>query len=742
MEAISSMRVSSILESAKHYHPKMPFEIPSKGDHIPLGRIDQTYEKMICTQAPLALKTDPTKEGYAMKKHLPHSHKCFAAFLYLLFFVVCLLMLPIQTIACTDSGRVIRTINVVASDSVNFTYTPASPVKGQPVQFTDTSTGSPILWRWDFGDGTGTTSTSKNPSYTYTTGGTYMVTLTVLYSSGPERAGQMVTVVSELTASFTYSPSSPAEGQAVQFTDTSSGSPTSWQWSFGDGAYSTSQNPSHTYTAAVTYTITLTVTNSSGSKSMSQTITVVPVFAASFTYSPSSPVEGQAVQFTDTSIGSPTSWQWNFGDGATNTSQNPSHPYAVAGCYDMYLTIMKGTNSDTTRRAIIVRRVITAASPSYADVSAAISSASSGDTIIVPAGTATWTSQLIIAKPISVIGAGVGNTVITSTVSDFFLKYAPPAGTTTLFRLSGFTFQHGSVSSGFWLHNTDSLNPIRNVRIDHNSFLNTSGNPSFEIDGPVYGVIDNNTITGFSHMDNLGQCRCSDWIPTFELGTEDNIYWEDNNITSSYTFCTGGHGGRYCYRHNTFTYNGSVGQFPAFDMHGNQPSGVVGPRGGEIYENTIYVVGTHDGRLFMHRGGTMVIYNNYYHYRAYDFRISEEYCNSITCGGVYDMTVKNSYYWNNFNNGVLFDVSNIIIDNGCGEYQIKEGQNFWVHRAAFDGTVGMGVGPVSSRPSSGLVVGVGYWATDENKLYRATGPTTWGLYYTPYTYPHPLRNKQ
>jgi PKD repeat protein len=52
---------------------------------------------------------------------------------------------------------------------------------------------------------------------------------------------------------------------AVQFTDTSTNSPTSWLWSFGDGSSSTSQNPSHTYTNAGTYTVRLTVTNAAGS---------------------------------------------------------------------------------------------------------------------------------------------------------------------------------------------------------------------------------------------------------------------------------------------------------------------------------------------------------------------------------------------------------------------------------------------------------------------------------------------
>ena len=47
---------------------------------------------------------------------------------------------------------------------------------------------------------------------------------------------------------------------------------------------------------------------------------------------------------------------------------------------------------------------VNARSPSFADVSEAITSAAKGDTVIVPAGTASWTKTLVINKPITLIG--------------------------------------------------------------------------------------------------------------------------------------------------------------------------------------------------------------------------------------------------------------------------------------------------------------------------------------------------
>ena len=57
----------------------------------------------------------------------------------------------------------------------------------------------------------------------------------------------------------------------MNFSDLSTGAPTSWSWTFGDGGTSTQQNPSHTYTAAGTYDVSLTVSNTEGNDSLTQT---------------------------------------------------------------------------------------------------------------------------------------------------------------------------------------------------------------------------------------------------------------------------------------------------------------------------------------------------------------------------------------------------------------------------------------------------------------------------------------
>jgi PKD repeat protein len=60
------------------------------------------------------------------------------------------------------------------------------------------------------------------------------------------------------------------------------------------------------------------------------------------------------VAFTDRSTGNPVSWNWNFGDGASSTAQNPTHTYSIAGSYTATLTIRDGAGSIDSRSASIL----------------------------------------------------------------------------------------------------------------------------------------------------------------------------------------------------------------------------------------------------------------------------------------------------------------------------------------------------------------------------------------------------
>jgi len=70
-----------------------------------------------------------------------------------------------------------------------------------------------------------------------------------------------ISALRTLNASFFASSNTPCVGQSVQFSDLSTGNPTSWSWTFQGGtpASSTAQNPVVIYNTAGIYTVSLTV---------------------------------------------------------------------------------------------------------------------------------------------------------------------------------------------------------------------------------------------------------------------------------------------------------------------------------------------------------------------------------------------------------------------------------------------------------------------------------------------------
>jgi YVTN family beta-propeller protein len=230
----------------------------------------------------------------------------------------------------------------------SFTANPTSGTLPLVVTFTDTSTNTPTSWQWNFGDGT-SNSSSRNPVHIYNNAGTYTVMLTATNTGGGNTKTEtnyiVVSPVNSIIANFSANRTSGIIPQQVQFTDASAGA-TSWDWNFGDGTTSTSQNPLHTYTYATTYTVTLNVSDgaSSDSEIKSGYITISPSgggdsgVLAHFTYGAVS----TAAQFSDASLGSPESWEWNFGDGNTSIEQNPVHEFSTPGTYLVTLSVTKG----------------------------------------------------------------------------------------------------------------------------------------------------------------------------------------------------------------------------------------------------------------------------------------------------------------------------------------------------------------------------------------------------------------
>ncbi len=223
----------------------------------------------------------------------------------------------------------------------NYTVSTNSLLAGKNVTFVDYSINqnAELL---DFDDGSPTSSTA-NVTHTYTIPGIYKANLTVTNDVSSDSMLQTITVIQPIpVASFTSNSIIGFRPLNIAFTDTSTGFPTSWSWDFGDGNTSTSQNPVYEYSNVGNYSVTLTVANDNGSNYAQKVnyITVLPQPPSpNFSLNITSGNIPLTVQFNDTSTGSPTSWNWDFGDGYTSTERNPTHTYSTAGNYSVSLTV-------------------------------------------------------------------------------------------------------------------------------------------------------------------------------------------------------------------------------------------------------------------------------------------------------------------------------------------------------------------------------------------------------------------
>jgi PKD repeat protein len=135
-------------------------------------------------------------------------------------------------------------------------------------------------------------------------------------------------------------------GSTVEFYNTSLGDVTNFFWSFGDGGFSESENPIYTFTYEDYFEVCLTIYN--------ETTGCVDEFCDVIAIIDSSSVACNAdfgfetsetsVVFTNNSQGNITDYFWDFGDGNYSYSANPTHTYAEAGIYDVYLGVYDSVN--------------------------------------------------------------------------------------------------------------------------------------------------------------------------------------------------------------------------------------------------------------------------------------------------------------------------------------------------------------------------------------------------------------
>lgn len=154
-----------------------------------------------------------------------------------------------------------------------------------------------------------------------------------------------------LTAAFSANHTEVPADCPVDFTDMSTGDPTSWLWTFegGDPATSTEQNPTGIeYASTGSYMVTLEVENESGTHTteMEDYISVGDEYVpeVDFVSDMESFCTNSIVSFTDLSTACPNAWDWTFDpatvtfeNGTNANSQNPEVTFNESGVYSVTL---------------------------------------------------------------------------------------------------------------------------------------------------------------------------------------------------------------------------------------------------------------------------------------------------------------------------------------------------------------------------------------------------------------------
>ncbi|WP_178984077.1 PKD domain-containing protein [Winogradskyella helgolandensis] len=306
---------------------------------------------------------------------------------------------------------------------------------------------------WDFGDGT--TSDLESPSHTYTSPGTYTVTLSEENFCGATTpVSKTICIEPEMVASFDVSSTTGCIPFDVDVTNTidlsqSCGSDTylweviytsefcgtSESWSFTNSTDENSENPSFQFDTAGTYEIIMTATNSCGDVSTSQFIEVkqpptaildpVDDACGSLTFNPIATVDTCA-PVSDTIT---YSWLFPGGSPATSDQLDPGTIiYTTVGDYTITFSITNGCGTTTETETFSINDSPTITNT---DVLQTICSGASTTAIILTSDDPSTTFSWVSNNPAGLAGytpSGTSNTIpvqtiINSTTSPITLIY-------------------------------------------------------------------------------------------------------------------------------------------------------------------------------------------------------------------------------------------------------------------------------------------------------------------------------
>jgi hypothetical protein len=430
---------------------------------------------------------------------------------------------------------------------------------------------------------------------------------------------------------------------------------------------------------------------------------------------------------------------------------------------------------------------IRATSCGQSQVATAVSSATDGDTIVIPAGSCTWTTSLNVTKAITIQGSGVDSTFIIDGIT------APSSGAkpsviewdvsgSQLKRLTGIAFDGGSVGGldgGTHSGIVAIIGTASSVRVDHLVFTNLNRTVGMQVRGGVTGVVDHVVFNIGTHYG----------MYVFHQGYGDNS-WAQPNVWGADAFMfvedcqflgpsgsgiswgnDGWEGQRVVYRRNRYV---NV----LWANHGTETSGRErSARAAEVYQNSFELnnAGWNSQLCCLNsvigiRGGTALVWGNQLsssngggarqifdmaNFRSNDPRIFNPFnhcdgsnpwdqnagpeigyrCIDQPGAGQGDMLSGDvpAPRWLRQQLEPVYIWGNT--NNGSpsggvtnGTIPVVPDRDYYNEVQGFNGSSGIGNGPASARPTT-CKPGVAYWATDQGEWDSTNGNTADGRLY-------------
>jgi PKD repeat protein len=272
------------------------------------------------------------------------------------------------TLQVTASNGCINTaksdVAIYNQPVADFALPSASPFcTNQNYVFTNQSTfdaASNPTWEWRL-NGT-LVSGTQNLTQPFTTSSAQEIRLKAKILGCENEIIKIVpTVLPGPLTNFTFT--NGCQASPVSFTNTTSGTVTTYSWTFGDGNTSPSTNASNTYTNIGPFNVTLQANNAAGCQnSLTKVITIYTKPQPDFSIGlPPFSCSGTPSQFTDLTP-SPTDSNiatraWSFGDAANGTStfKDPAYTYSTASNYNVSLSVTTNFGcSNTVQKSITI----------------------------------------------------------------------------------------------------------------------------------------------------------------------------------------------------------------------------------------------------------------------------------------------------------------------------------------------------------------------------------------------------